>query len=76
MWRHFAGRNFPLEGFCERLFPVEGFKLGGISPHSPSVHSVAIFFKNFWSQLQLVFQWHTQPLKSVQKSETEIYCDF
>ena len=34
MWRHFAGRNFPLEGFCERLFPAEGFELGGISPHS------------------------------------------
>ena len=36
MWRHFAGRDFPLEGFCERLFPVEGFGLGGISPHSPN----------------------------------------
>ena len=35
MWRHFAGRNFPLEGFCERLFPVEGFELGGTSPYSP-----------------------------------------
>ena len=34
MWRHFAGRDFPLEGFCERLFPAEGFELGGISPHS------------------------------------------
>ena len=34
MWRHFAGRNFPLEGFCERLFPAEGFELGGISLHS------------------------------------------
>ena len=34
MWRHFAGRDFPLEGFCKRLFPVEGFELGGISPHS------------------------------------------
>ena len=34
MWRHFAGRDFPLEGFCERLFPAEGFGLGGISPHS------------------------------------------
>ena len=34
MWRHFAGRNFPLEGFCERLFPAEGFELGGISPLS------------------------------------------
>ena len=35
MWRHFAGRDFPLEGFCKRLFPAEGFELGGISPHSP-----------------------------------------
>ena len=34
MWRHFAGRDFPLEGFCERLFPAEEFELGGISPHS------------------------------------------
>ena len=34
MWRHFAGRDFPLEGFSERLFPAEGFGLGGISPHS------------------------------------------
>ena len=34
MWRHFAGRDFPLEGFCKRLFPAEGFELGGISPHS------------------------------------------
>ena len=34
VWRHFAGRDFPLEGFCERLFPAEGFELGGISPHS------------------------------------------
>ena len=34
MWRHFAGRDFPLEGFWERLFPAEGFELGGISPHS------------------------------------------
>ena len=24
LWRHFAGRDFPVEGFCERLFPVEG----------------------------------------------------
>ena len=35
MWRHFAGRDFPLEGFCERLFPAEGFELGGIFPHCP-----------------------------------------
>ena len=34
MWRHFAGRDFPLEGFWERLFPAEGFELGEISPHS------------------------------------------
>ena len=34
MWRHFAGRDFPLEGFCKRFFPAEGFELGGISPHS------------------------------------------
>ena len=34
MWRHFAGRDFPLEGFCERLFPEEGFVGGGILPQS------------------------------------------
>ena len=34
MWRHFAGRDFPLEGFCERLFPAEGFVSGGISTQS------------------------------------------
>ena len=34
MWRHFGRRDFPLEGFCERLFPAEAFELGGISPHS------------------------------------------
>ena len=47
MWRHFAGRDFPLEGFCERLFPAEGFGLGGISPHSPmeSLSSLQKVFK-------------------------------
>ena len=39
MWRHFAGRDFPLEGFCKRLFPAEVFELGGISPHSPKIVS-------------------------------------
>ena len=34
MWRHFAGRDFPLEGFCENLFPAEGFVCEGISPQS------------------------------------------
>ena len=34
MWRHFAGRDFPLEGFSKRLFPAEGFGLGGVAPHS------------------------------------------
>ena len=34
MWRHFAGSDFPLEGFCKRLFPVEGFVRGGILPQS------------------------------------------
>ena len=34
MWRHFAGRDFPLEGFCKRLFPEEGFVRGGILPQS------------------------------------------
>ena len=34
MWRPFAERDFHLEGFCERLFPTEGFVRGGISPHS------------------------------------------
>ena len=34
MWRHFAGRDFPLEGFCKRLFPAEGFVRGGILPQS------------------------------------------
>ena len=38
MWRHFAGRDFPLEGFCERLFPAEGFVRGGISPQSQLFH--------------------------------------
>jgi hypothetical protein len=28
--RDFAGRDFPQEGFCKRLFPVEGFWCGGI----------------------------------------------
>ena len=40
MWRHFAGRDFPLEGFCKRLFPAEGFELGGISPHSHFIFSL------------------------------------
>ena len=44
MWRHFAGRDFPLEGFCKRLFPAEGFELGGISPHSQFRVSFYIFF--------------------------------
>ena len=35
MWRHFAGRDFPLEVFCKRLFPAEGFVRGGILPQSP-----------------------------------------
>ena len=34
MWRNSAGRDFPLEGFCERLFPEEGFVGGGILPQS------------------------------------------
>ena len=35
MWRNFVGRDFCLEGFCERLFPEEGFVGGGILPQSP-----------------------------------------
>ena len=27
---HFAGRDFSAEGFCQRLFHLEGFSAGGI----------------------------------------------
>ena len=53
MWRHFAGRDFPLEGFCKRLFPAEGFELGGISPHSPDFHLDSVFTKDIYFELRL-----------------------
>ena len=30
LWRHFAGRDIFVEGFCKMLFLVEGFSAGGI----------------------------------------------
>ena len=27
---HFAGRDFSVEGFCQRFFHLEGFSTGGI----------------------------------------------
>ncbi len=38
LWRHFAGRDFPVEGFCERLFHVEGFLAGGILQPSHQIY--------------------------------------
>ena len=52
MWRHFAGRDFPLEGFWERLFPVEGFELGGISPHS---HELFLILETTFFQPSFMF---------------------
>jgi hypothetical protein len=35
LWRHFAGRDFPGEEFCERFFRVAEFSAGGTLQPSP-----------------------------------------
>ena len=46
MWRNFVGRNFRLEGFCERLFAEEGFVGGGILPQSHSMNRIIIYVRD------------------------------
>ena len=45
LWRHFAGRDFSVEGFCKRLFLVEGFSAGGIFQPSPLDYQISVRYQ-------------------------------